>query len=91
MHKSCNISDSILYLEFITGELKEIKPQDGYRQLGLIGSFVSTHSYKDCKPAKTCKLRQSCFSVDECLNANVKVIQQNYIQLATKVDQLTKR
>ena len=80
-------SDSSLYLKFITEKGKEIKPQNGYRQLGLIGSFVSTHSYRDCKPPKTC----GCSDVDECLNANDKVSQQNYIQLATKVHQLTKR
>ena len=63
--------DSSLYLKFITEKGKEIKPQNGYRQLGLIGSFVS--------------------DVNECLNANDKVSQQNYIQLATKVFQLTMR
>ena len=74
------ISDSSLFQKFITGQVKRIKPQNGYRQSWLLPNFVN-----DC--SRIVGTDQNV----ECLKVNDKAHQQNHIQLTTKVLQLTKR
>ena len=73
---SYNISDS----KFITGQVKRIKPQNGYRQSWIVPNFVN-----DC--SRIVGTDQNV----ECLKVNDKAHQQNHIQLVTKVLQLSKR
>ena len=73
------------------GQGNGIKLQNGYRQLGLIGSFVNTNSYRDCGPAQNKPGGGILNKFIQCIEVNDKVGQQNDIQLATKVLELTKR
>lgn len=81
-----NISDSNLFLIFITGQVKGIKEQNGYRQSGPIGNFVSTN----CKWWGVEGIKSNRNDID-CLKQKATVSQQSNIQLATKVARLTKR
>ena len=63
------------------------KTQNGYRQLGLIGNFVSTHSYSDCTPFRN----TDAYAYQNCMGSNAKMDQQNIIALTAKVLELTKR
>merc|ERR1712212_156478 len=62
------------------------KVQNGYRQLGLLGNFVGTHSYRDCLPLYDINDRQHT----NCMVANAKMDQQNISALTAKVLELTK-
>ena len=71
--------------------------QNGYRQLGLTGNFVSSHSYRDCTPFVTTEFslnqqyEHQKTGYSNCRTENEKTDQQNIIALTAKVLELTKR
>ena len=74
--------------------VKEKNSQNGYRQLGLIGNFLSTHSYRDCTPFVTTNSNQYEYQkagYNNCREENDKANQQKIIALTAKVLGLTKR
>ena len=77
----------MLHLQNITiCKFKGKKTQNGYRQLGLIGNFVSPLSPSDC--------RKSHYRVGDeygnCVVQNDQMNHQNIMALSTKVLELTK-
>ena len=76
----------------IVCKLKGTKTQNGYRQLGIIGNFVSTHSYGECRQLQHFsggyEYLQEAYA--RCMEANAKMLQQNIIALTAKVLELTK-
>ena len=66
-------------------KVQRTKTKNGYRQLGLIGNSISTHSYSNCRHFP----RNPAFH--NCMITNDELNKQNIIQLATEVHQLKKR
>ena len=80
----------MLHLQNITiCQFKGKKTQNGYRQLGLNGNFISTHSYTDCTTQFSATDGGSAY--DNCMRVNAKIDQQNIIALTAKNLELTKR
>jgi len=73
--------------DYSEGSVEGKNSQNGYRQLGLIGNFVSTHSYSDCEPFRT----TDGMAYNNCMGINAKMAQQNIIALTAKNLELTKR
>ena len=73
-------------------EVEGSKAQTGYRQLGLIGNIVSTHSYRDCTPVLTHRnWFKTLVNYHNCMVTNAKTDQQNINALTAKLLELTKR
>ena len=71
-------------------KVQRTNTKNSYRQLGLIGNLVNTQSHSDCR-----QILNNPASIgnayEDCMIANDKLNQQNFIRLATEVLQLKKR
>ena len=85
---------SLIYKTITICKFKGKKTQNGYRQLGLIGNFVSGHSYRDCTPFVALKSNHQWehqkAGYNNCREENDRADQQKIIALTAKVLELTK-
>ena len=85
-----NLIDKTIIICTVEGK----NSQNGYRQLGLIGNFVSSHSYRDCTPFVALnsnhQYEHQKAGYNNCREENDRADQQKIIALTAKVLELTK-
>merc|ERR1712212_463006 len=79
--------------EYSNESVKETQTKNGYRQLGLIGNSISSHSFRNCRHLENCP--NGCQEYYNCVFTNDESNHQNIIQLAktlaTEVQHIKKR